>query len=67
MTSVSHGTEVCPQCLQTQLDNMCERERDTQLAVREIISILEDTLVTTKTSRTRLGIIRDLLSDEDDV
>jgi hypothetical protein len=43
--NVSHGTEVCPSCLQTQLDNMCRRERDTALAVEAVLRLVDDLAV----------------------
>jgi hypothetical protein len=78
--SVSHGTEVCSQCLQTQLDTMCERERDTILAVKAVVSLVDnlaaylmstsatDIAAYKRTFLPQVQAIRDLLSgDEEDV
>jgi hypothetical protein len=75
--SVSHGAEVCPSCLQTQIDNMCTRERDTVLAVEAVTRLVDDLaayLLSTnaidivaykRTFLPRIQIIRDLLSEDD--
>jgi hypothetical protein len=75
--SVSHGTDVCPQCLQTQLDNMCQRERDTVLAVEGVLRLVDDlaayvlstnatdSAAYTRTFLPRIQTIRALLSEED--
>jgi hypothetical protein len=76
--SVSHGSEVCPSCLQTQLDTMCQRERDTVLAVTAIVELFDDLAAYLlsnnatdiaaykRTFLPRIQALRDLLSDEED-
>jgi hypothetical protein len=65
--SVSHGTEVCPYCLQTKLDEIDEDAQDTRLALTVVTEYL-DYLATVVgvAMRPRLDIIRDLLSDDED-
>jgi hypothetical protein len=76
--SVSHGVEVCPSCLQNQIDDMCQRERDTVLAVEAITSLIDglaayvlsnsstDIAAYKRTFLPRIQIIRDLLSGEEE-
>jgi hypothetical protein len=76
--SVSHGAEVCPSCLQTQIDNMCTRERDTVLAVEAVLRLVDDLAAYLlchnatdiaaykRTFLPRIQTIRALLSDDEE-
>jgi hypothetical protein len=78
MISVSHGHDVCPSCLQTLLEDMCTREQDTVLAVKCIVTFIDDLaayllsrdsadIATYKhTFLPRIQALRDLLSDDED-